>query len=214
MYISTSKTHAMKYLLFFLSVTILISCKEPQLPEGLAKHTQMVNEGFEVLIREKLNGLNNVSNETGLLKQAAANAWFYRTNTYFLINGDTKQPDSLIYWRLTKTKAARQLNFQPDLDSSIVFGGDSLMRKTVLLYNLHEYILKIYQSFSYCGVIYGSIPRRDSKDTSQIHLYGIPPKGSVLSHIAEYGEYSYPKAIDTIPVWATLTIHPINDSTN
>lgn len=197
------KYHQMKARHLILLFFIILGCKDEGMSEIQLKHTQTVNQGLEELIHEKLNNLNRIAakGESPRLKECLDEAMFYYKNTKYLI----EDPDSIVYWRLTNTREATRNNFEPKLDSAIVFGADSLMRKSTSLYNLNNYLNNIYRSFSYCVITAGVLPVRDKQDSSLIHLYGKPYPLSELDLIKEMADLESSPA-DTLPLWGTLKI--------
>ena len=196
----------MRFLIFISFSLILISCKNQQAQERLKAHTININKSLEEVISYNTMNFNLAAFESEILNGHKRDLQFYSTNTYSLINKENREPDSLIYWRLTKSQEARKYNFNSTLDSALVFSNDTLARQTALLLNLNEYIRHINSSFSFCGIIFGSTPIIDSKDSSIIKLYGVPPKGSELDILLRHTKSTNKTKIDTTNLWATLKI--------
>lgn len=180
-----------------------LGCNKQNMSETQVRHTEVVNQGLEELIYEKLTNLNRITVESGnaRLEKTLDEARFYYKNTKYLIAG----PDSIVFWRLTKSQEATKNGFEPKLDSLLVFDGDSLMRKTTSLFNLNNYLNNIYSRFSYCLVTAGVLPIRDQRNSSLIHLYGNPFPLSELDLIKEMADLET-SAQDTLPLWGTLKI--------
>ncbi len=112
-----------KALMMCLFISTL-SCKREQSPNLLHKQAQALNDGMERLLIDNISLLSASAAEyPNEIKPYYRDAKFYYDNTYFLINGNSKQPDSLIIWRLTETMQATKYGFKPQLDSALVFGG-------------------------------------------------------------------------------------------
>lgn len=197
----------MRLSLFLISYILLSSCKQHQYPEYLVEQTRLVNKGLEELLHERISNIVVISVETEKLKSVKEDVIFYNKNTWHLINRNWKEPDSLAYWILTKSSEANKYNFQSTLDSSVVFGSDTLFRKTALLSNLNDYVLHIYQSYSYCGITFGCSPVKDPSDPNRIDLYGIPHEYSELNLLVKYADSLRPSYTDTMTSWGTLVIN-------
>ena len=202
----------MRILIVLTSIILLTSCKQKQYPDYLIEQTRLVNKGLEELLHERISNIVVISVETEKLKSVKEDVIFYNKNTWHLINRNWKEPDSLVYWRLTKSSEANKYNFRSTLDSSVVFGSDILFRKTALLSNLNDYVLHIYQSYSYCGITFGCASVKDPSEPSKIHLYGTPHEYSELNLLVKHADSVRPLLTDTMTRWGTLILN--TDLTN
>ena len=204
----------MRIFILITSIIVLTSCrqKQNQYPDYLIEQTRLVNKGLKELLHERISNLVVISLETDILKPVKDDVLFYDKNTWRLINQNWKEPDSLIYWRLTKSSEANKYNFQSTLDSSVVFGTDTLLRRTALLSNLNDYVIHIYQSYSYCGITFGCAPVKDPANPNKIHLYGTPHEYSELNLLVKYADSLSPSHTDTMTQWGTLILN--TDLTN
>lgn len=200
-------------LVFFFIIWSLIGCNQNSRDSDLLhKQAQLLNEGMEQLLIDQLSMLTAEAAEHPYgIKPYYKDARFYYDNTYFLINGDSKQPDSLTIWRLTETKQANKYGFTPELDSSLVFGNDSIMRTSALLLNLYNYVNALSRYISICGMDYGLYPEWDkTASTPRINIYG-DPEGTIITGLVMGANISvYTK--DTMPLLGTLILADIVDT--
>ncbi len=205
----------MRYVLIFFLGCSLLSCQQQNDLHSnlLHKQAQLVNYGMKELLNERLSILARAAAENpNIAKPYYRDARFYYDNTYFLIYGDSKQPDSLIIWRLTETKQANKYGFTPQLDSSLVFGNDSIMRTSALLLNLYNYVNEISRSISICWMDYGLYPEWEHNANSPtIKLYGDPTSSFINGIVSGANVYNY--ITDTMPLLGTLILTDTIDTT-
>lgn len=204
-----------------VSIQYITACKEYSHSEFLQQQIHLVNKGLEELIEEKATKIAFIASESSKMQPINDDLQFYYKNTRLMIEEHASTQDSTRFWRLTKSQESMRYGYKSNLDSDLIFGEDTLIRKTALLNNMYHYLEHIYQSFSYCGIMFGSIPVIDSSKEDVIYFYGKPHAYSELDLMIKHSEY-LTNIPDSLPLWGKLQILdstmisrlPVNQSTN
>lgn len=205
----------------FFSIQYITACKEYSHPEFLQQQIHVVNEGLAELIEEKVTKIAVIASKSSKIQPINDDLRFYYKNTRLMIEEPASTQDSIRFWRLTKSRESMRYGYKSNLDSNLIFGEDTLIRKTALLNNMYHYLEHIHQSFSYCRIMFGSIPVIDSSKGDVIYFYGKPHTYSELDLMIKHSEY-LSNIPDSLPLWGKLQILdstmmprlPINQSTN
>lgn len=204
----------MRDLIIVLVALGFVGCKknDPN-HELLQKQALMLNEGMEELLADKVSLLTARGAEhPKVIGKYATDANFYYHNTYKLINASAHATDSLIFWNLVKSDQARKYGFVSQLDSSIIYGTDSIMRVSALLLNLYRYLNEMSRSISISAFDYGVYAEWNKTAVSPtINLYGDPSSSFIGGIVMGANVANY--RTDTMPLLGTLTLTDTIDIT-